>query len=207
MEAGPRGPLGGLQRLVREHPGLVASGAYVAATGTGMLSSWTLYDEFGVNIFHYAQLSDFVVAAVRSPSASLAILLAIPAVWVIIRLDDYLARRYSWVKYLYGPTWLRKLSRTSGAYVLYLVLYAYAFSLFSTGRAADRIRRGEGPAVTVQLQSGTVGGRDATIPFSTQLLGTTSAYVLLYERSERTVTVVPVENVASLTVERSGGSD
>jgi hypothetical protein len=53
------------------------------------------------------------------------------------------------------------------------------------------LRAGEGAAVRVQLQSGSE-------PFRAQLIGATTAYLFLYEASSGQVTVVPVENLASL---------
>ena len=182
------------------HPGLVVSLAYLTATGIGMLSSWTFYTRFGINIFHYAQLSDFILSALRLPMATLAILLAIPAVWAIMRTDDALSARFGWYKYLYGPRWLRALSRTRGAMLCYFLLYGYAFSLVYAGRLATQVREGSTPEVEAQLQQGTYLGRDATMPFEARLLGTTSTYVFLYDLESGVATVVPLENLARMTM-------
>lgn len=163
-----------------------------------MLSSWTFYRRFGLNIFHYAQLSDFILSAMRMPVATLAILLAFPAVWVIMRSDDALERRFGWYKYVYGPEALRALSRSTGAIVLYFAIYAYAISLMYSTWMADRVRNGEAPAYEAELQGGTYLGSDGTRAFETRLLGTTSAYVFLYDDDSGAVTVVPLENLSRL---------
>ena len=190
-----------VRSFMREHPGLVVSAAYLAATSVGMLSSWTLYARFGIDIFQFAQLSDFILSAMRMPLASLAILLAIPAVWLIMRSDVWLTERVRWYKYLYGPPALRAASRSPGAWILYFALYAYAFSLLYSTRVEERIRAQGAPAVTVELSAGTYRGMDATRPFRTGLLGTTSTFVFLYDDDSSSVTAVPLENVASLTLE------
>lgn len=199
--ADPRSIAAGFSRLTREHPALVLSAAYLSATGLGMLSSWTFYDRFGLNVFHYAQLSDFILSAVRNPLAALAILLAVPAVWMIMRTDQWMTR-FRWYKYVSGPAPLRRLSRTRGALLIYLSLYGYVFSLVYSGWMVTRVRAGEVTSVEAQLQQGTYLGRDATVPFRTGLLGTTTAYVFLYDNDSGTVTVVPVENLALMTVRR-----
>ena len=200
--ADPRSIAAGFSRLTREHPALVLSAAYLFATGLGMLSSWTFYDRFGLNIFHYAQISDFILSAVRNPLAALAILLAVPAVWVIMRTDQWMTR-FWWYKYVLGlPAPLRRLSRTRGALLIYLGLYGWVCSLVYSRWMATRVRAGEVTSVEAQLQQGTYLGRDATVPFRTGLLGTTTAYVFLYDDDSGTVTVVPVENLALMTVRR-----
>lgn len=185
----------------RQHPGLFLTLGYLSATAVGMLSSWTFYRRFGVNIFHYAQLSDFILVPLRHPLAAVAILAAFPAVWLIMRTDELLDRRLRWYKYVYGPEKLRRLSRTPVAWTLYLALYAYAFSLVHSARLAAPIASGLAGSVEAQLQTGQYLGRDGTQPFASSLLGTTSAYVFFYDVSSRAVTVVPLENLARVTLE------
>jgi hypothetical protein len=187
--------------FARQHPGLVLTGGYLAATGVGMLSSWTYYGRFGINIFHYAQLSDFILVALRNPLAAVAILAAFPAVWIIMKTDDLMDRHVRWYSFVWGSEKLRRLSRAPAGWALYLMLYAYAFSLVHSGRLAARVHAGEVGTVEAQLQSGDYLGQDGTRPFRTSLLGTTSAYVLLYDVESGTVTVVPLENLAKLTLE------
>ena len=194
-----------LYAFVREHPGLVLSGGYLSATAIGMLSSVTYYGRFGVNIFHYAQLSDFIVAAVRNPLATAAIVAAIPAVWLIMVSDAWLDRRFGWYKWVYGPRWLRAASRSRPAWVLYFVVYAWAFTVLHSGWIESRVRAGMVPRIQVELQAGTYLGRDATQPFETALLGTTSTHAFLFDQAFGAVTVVPFENVARFTTRAPRG--
>lgn len=184
--------------VLREHAGLVGTGLYLAATCIGMLSSWTFYQEFGVNVFHYAQASDFLLAAVRTPLATLAILFAVPVVWLIVELDDWLSARAGWYRRLYVTDTLWRFARSRTAMVLYFVGYAFLFSLFYSDWMSQRVRTGRGTRVSVQLQAGAYAGRDLTRPFEAILLGTTGAFVFLYDDRTEASTVVPVENLALL---------
>lgn len=194
-----RRALAGFSAFARMHPGLVVSGAYLSATTLGMLSSWTFYGQFGLNIFHYAQLSDFILSAIRMPAATLAILFAFPAVWAVLHMDGVLIRRFRWYRFVYGPRWFRAISLSAPAILLYFGLYGFAISQVYSARMAQHVREGGAPAVEVELQSGTYQGADATRPFSSQLLGTTSSYVVLYDERSGAATVVPVENVSRIT--------
>ena len=186
--------------IARSYPGLVLTGAYLGVSGVGMLSSWTFYRRFGINIFDFTQVSDFFLVSLRQPLAALAILAAIPAVWFVLKSDTFLERRFSWYKHVYGPKALRRLSRSPAAWVLYVVLYAYAFSLVSSGYLAGQVRAGSVATVEAQLLGGQYLGRDGTRPFRASLLGTTAAFVFLYDQGSGDVTIVPVENLASLSV-------
>jgi len=185
----------------RQHPGLVLTEFYLAATAVGMLSSWTFYSHFGINVFQYAQVSDFILVSFRNPLATLAILAAVPVVWLIIKTDDLLDRHLRWYKYTYGLGKLRALSRTPAARALYMALYAYVFSVFYSGHLAAQMKAGEVRAVEAQLQSGQYLGQDATQPFRTSVLGMTTDYLFLYDVGSGAVTIVPVENLARLTLE------
>jgi hypothetical protein len=204
-ESGPRSDDGGRLKargswLVREHPGLVVSAAYFSATAVGMLSSVAFYRSFGINVFHFAQISDFVLAAIRNPVASLAVLLAGPMVWFIVVTDDWLDRRFRRYRYLYGPAWLRRWSRSAPALVLYFLIYAWSFATMYSARLHGEVQAGDWPVAEVQLQSGTYLGRDATRPFEATLLGSTGSSIFLFDRASGTATVVPLENLGSITV-------
>jgi hypothetical protein len=186
-------------RMLREHVGLVVTASYLVVSGVGMLSSWTFYRRFGLNIFEFTQLSDFFLVPLRQPLAAMAILAAAPAVWFILKSDVFLDRHIRWYKYIYGPGRLRQMSRTPLAWFLYGVLYAYAFSLLTSDYLADRVRGGAAPVVEAQLAGGQYLGRDASTPFRTTLLGTTTSFVFLYDQDTNNVTVVPIENVLSLS--------
>ena len=122
-------------------------------------------------------------------------------VWLIIKINDFLDRHLRWFKYSYGPEKLRALSRTPAAWALYMAMYAYVFSLLYSGHLAAQMEAGEVRAVEAQLQSGQYLGQDATQPFRTSVLGTTTDYVFLYDVGSGAVTIVPVENLARLTLE------
>ena len=48
--------------LLRKHPALLVSVVYVIASTIGMLYSWDFLRLFGINVFNYAQIGDFLLA-------------------------------------------------------------------------------------------------------------------------------------------------
>ena len=190
-----------LARVAREHPGFAVSMAYFAASAVGMLSSVSFYGYFGINVFHYAQLSDFILVAIRNPAATLAILLSVPVVWTLSALDRWLGTRFRWYRLTWGLEWLRRLGHTPAAMVLYFLAYAWLFAELHSERLYQAVESGDWPSAEVQFQSGTYLGRDATMPFEALVLGATSTAIFLYDADTDRATVVPLENVAALVID------
>ena len=53
--------------FLRNHPALIVSGLYVFATAIGMFFLWSYMRHFGVNVFLYAEVSDFLLASFKDP--------------------------------------------------------------------------------------------------------------------------------------------
>jgi hypothetical protein len=47
---------------------------YIYVTITGMVQAWLQFNAFGINVFEYSELNDFLLAAFREPQSFLAIL-------------------------------------------------------------------------------------------------------------------------------------
>jgi hypothetical protein len=182
-----------------EHLGMMLTLGYLAVTVVGMVSSWALYARFGVNVFHFAQIGDFLLAATAWPVASLSVVLALVAVAILFRVDRW-GDRYRWYRRLYFDSErVRVIFRSKPMFAAYAVAYVWLATVLHADWYENRLRSGEGARVRVELQSGTYLGRMGTIPFEADLIGATTAYVFLYDRDSGRVTVVPVENLATLS--------
>ncbi|MGI9225435.1 MAG: hypothetical protein ACR2QX_13205, partial [Woeseiaceae bacterium] len=65
------------------------SGLYVAASIIGMFYSWAFLRRFGINVFNYAQISDFLLVSLKEPFTWGLVILAI----VLVMLDNASSRR------------------------------------------------------------------------------------------------------------------
>ena len=88
------GTLTALPTLAEAHGGLLLTLAYVALTLVGMTYERWLFLYFKINILTYAETSDFLLAAVRSPLVILLCLLPLLLVWVLVRADQWARRRW-----------------------------------------------------------------------------------------------------------------
>jgi hypothetical protein len=181
-----------------EHLGMMLTLGYLAVTIVGMVSSWALYARFGVNVFHFAQIGDFLLAATAWPLASLSVVFALVAIAIIMRLDRW-ADRYRWYRLMYFDSdRARSVFRSRPMLAVYAALYVWLATVMHANWYESRLRSGEGARVRVELQSGTYLGRMGTTPFEAALIGATSGYVFLYDAASAQATVVPLENLASL---------
>lgn len=181
-----------------EHLGLMLTLGYLAVTSVGMVCSWALYARFGVNVFHFAQVGDFLLAATAWPIASLSVVVAFLAIVILFHVDRW-ADRYRWYRRLYFDSErVRVIFRSKPMFALYAAAYMWLAAVLHADWYEGRLRAGEGARVRVELQSGTYLGRLGTLPFEADLIGATTAYVFLYDVASGQTTVVPLENLASL---------
>ena len=70
-----------LLAVFREHPALIVSAFYVAASMIGMFWSWAHLRNFGINVFNYAQISDFLLASLKEPYTWALVFVTVALVW------------------------------------------------------------------------------------------------------------------------------
>ena len=51
----------------RDHPAIAGSLLYLQVTTVGVVYSWSLFRQFRINIFDYAETNDFLLAAFKDP--------------------------------------------------------------------------------------------------------------------------------------------
>ncbi|MGI9236503.1 MAG: hypothetical protein ACR2QZ_03860 [Woeseiaceae bacterium] len=140
---------GRLAAVFREHPALLVSSIYVAASAIGIFYSWAYLRQFGINVLNYAQISDFLIASLREPFTWLIVALAVG----LVVLDNANSRRIErkgpgwWLRW-YGSSRYRFFNDFTAIAIVLVLLYAYA------AQQANETRRGAGKLVTVSLAEG-----------------------------------------------------
>lgn len=176
-----------IKNLLREHPALVVSALYVAASIVGMFYAWAFLREFGINVFYYAQISDFLVASLKEPFTWALVLFAV----LLVAGDNAMSRRFGrkprskWTAW-YGSRRYRQVNNVVALYIVFAFLYLYA-----SAQARD-IRAGEGRRVDVLFA-------DSGAATSAVLLGTTGQFAFLFDEDAGRVDVHPFENVHSIS--------
>ena len=178
-----------IKRLLSEHPAFLFTSMYVVASIIGMFFSWDFLRRFSINIFHYTEISDFMLASLKEPFTWGLVIAAV----LLVAGDNALSQRAAnrepgrWLRWYASPRY-RKLNYLVA--VLMIVIFIDAHALF---KARD-VYAGEGEIITVTLANGTA-------PSDAILLGTTGRFIFLYHRGDDRVDIHPHEAV--LTIRKS----
>ena len=176
-----------LTQLFRQHPALLVSLVYVIASSIGMFYARSYIGQFGINVFHYAQIGDFLLASLKEP---VTWLLSIAAV-LAVSLDSAMSRRCEkkgpprWLKW-YGNRYYRSINVFIAIAAIVGLLFGY--SIYQ----ANQNFAGNGKNITVQISG-------QTTPTSRQLLGTTGQFIFLFDANSRKVSIHPNEAIESLS--------
>lgn len=175
--------------MLGEHPAFLVSGLYLVASLIGLVYSWTFLNAFGINVFRYAEMSDFLLASLKEPVTWVLAVLAV----ALVLFDNAMSRRVQarvpgrFIRW-YGSERYRQLN-----YLVLVVLVAFFLFAFATVKERN-IRDGKAEAVHIFLT-------DGSPPKRLTMLGTTAKYVFLFDHVEERVDMHPHENI--LTISKS----
>ncbi|MEO8623147.1 MAG: hypothetical protein ABI625_18875 [bacterium] len=188
--------------LRTENLGLGLTLGYLFLTALGMLHRALVFVSFRINVFDYAEPSDFLLAALRDPLIILVCLAPIPAVAVYFRMSYAFQRRSTKTNWLYGGEARRALAQRyrRPLYLLTAGLWALAASLHYANSVSQDLRAGKGRRVQVDLIASPSTSPADTTP--QLLLGTTQKYLFLYDATKQVTSVIPVSNISRLRIDR-----
>jgi hypothetical protein len=193
----------GVPDWLRDNPGLVLTGAYVAASIIGMAYVFQFFRRFRLNVLEFTDASDFLMVVVREPATIALALMGVPVYWLYmgttLRLAMWSRRR--WPR-LAGDPAKRAARRASQRrlapymQLAFIAVYATLFMLLYSAWQASRVRAGSFPQVTFEFK------RDAAAdaaPVTATLLGTTSRFLFVYRRETRRAEAIPFDAIARLS--------
>ena len=183
------------RRALAENPALLVSGIYFLASLIGLVYSWFFLRAFGINVFQFAEISDFLLASLKEPFtwalAILAVLLVVSDNANSLRVQRRgPSRLFGW----YGSEGYRR----SNYLVLLFLVVASLYLLASSKERA--IRDGAGDSFIVHLS-------DSSAEKHRVLLGTTARFVFLYDRVSENVDVHPNESILMMTKHSPGSRE
>jgi hypothetical protein len=193
-EQGPAAVLSG-------HPALFLTVGYLLISLLGLSFEWTLFRQFGINFFYFAEVTDFLMGAFREPITFLLSATALIVGWLTYFWDraerDWLAKKRpgGWFLERYRRYANSRFNRLAPA--VFFVGYSIMFIWLHAEHRAEELRGGEVAQVTVRMA-------DGSEPRRLHLLGTSSRFVFFYKaRSDETV-IVPLESIASIGAAAGG---
>ena len=172
--------------VLREHPALLVSAFYLAASFIGLFYSWAFLRRFGINVFNYAQISDFLLASLKEPYTWALVFIAVAFVLIDNRSSMRVERKrpgklWAW----YGSPRYRFVNNFAA--VLMVLAFIFAFA----NKQANNTLDGEGKMVDVTFA-------ESADEQAYTLLGTTGQFVFLYDIDVRRVHIHPFEAVSEI---------
>ena len=194
-----------LWRLFHHEPMLLVTCSYLFVSIVGLWDSYWFYRRFDLPILEYMQASDYFVTGLRRPTYLLLLVLTLGYSMLALLPERWRQRNPERAQRLQARWWGRVLvprrkdwwayfglhPETAVTLMAVLVMGAVLF-VHSNHRATD-IQRGDINRVDVVL------ARDGgALPGAWSTLGTSSAFVFLWNRAEGRALVVPIEGIGSL---------
>jgi hypothetical protein len=194
-----------------ENPTFALTLSYLYVTAVGMLYSAVLYGRFGINIFDYSEIADFVLAAFKNPIAlvvtgfqvALLYIMGYVNAWLTLRRNIRSHQRESGYMVRVRSPALTMLKTTVvrlqfGAFILLGVTFLGATCLLAI-LTASSIKNGNKPTVEVRYRSfsGTAG--QMTTP-GLAFIGATQRAAFFYDEADKRTIVIPQAQIVSIEV-------
>lgn len=208
--------------VFRANPALLFSMLYFYVTGFGILSSSVFYREFGVNIFDYAEIGDFLLAAFRNPSVLYGLFTTLVTFMVMLMVMLMVMPLFVMVMPLMMRLTFRGGQQNGGLRTSFRERYAFwGTSLFpiltiaalivlsvttvsnNVREQAQDIKHGEAPMVEVQHRSFKGSAGQVRKP-GLVLLGATQQAVFFYDVNNEQTLVIPQAQIVSIEVREKG---
>jgi len=179
----------GVTALVKAHPALLVSVLYVFASAIGMLFAYSYLARFGINVFTYSQIGDFLLASFKEPFTWGLVALTFVAAATDVSMSRRVGRkpRSRWIAW-YGKPGYRRVSLFQAFIFVFIFIFVHAYV------KAEQTYSGKGTRVELRLLE-----RD--VRYDRILLGTTNQFLFVYDPQRQRVSVYPNEAVESITVE------
>lgn len=178
---------------LKENWAFLASVGYLYLTCVGMVLSWSLYDTYGVNIFEFAELNDFLLAAFREP-----ITIASGAISAL-----YFVGIYALLLRKVESTFFDIVRRWFPFTVIIVSAIAPIALYFYTSEHRHYEDMLWERQVTVELRKGALGVRsnpDKAVDY--YLIGASDKFIFVLNGNTETAVVIPVSNLVSISFVR-----
>ncbi|NQZ78077.1 MAG: hypothetical protein HRT61_18530 [Ekhidna sp.] len=123
----------------------IISISYITIVGIGMLFNYHKYEEFGINIFEYADIFDFLIAPFSDFQILLFSTFSLLFVATLFRLDGYMMKKYpkAYSKFNFGrdkKPWyiMYRNAMFALSFFLYLYVAAEYYGSYAKQRVVDK---------------------------------------------------------------------
>lgn len=195
-----------LWNVFRREPMLLVTSSYLFVSVVGLWDSYWFYRRFEIPILEYMQISDYFVSGLRRPAYLVLLLVTLVVSVLVLWPERWRQRNPARVAAVERRWWGRVLFPRRSDWWMYFGLHpetmatvsslvVMAFLMQTEGsERGRRIHDGAGDRVNVR-----VGEARGDLAGNWRLLGTSSAFVFLWDPDARRAEVVPIESLSGLS--------
>jgi len=178
--------------FLKKHPALFLSGGYFVITSIGIIYNYFFYNEFGVKILNFSDLSDFLLVSIVTPRTLGIFIVAIILVVILSILDSFLRSKFKGYKsssrYL-KPKYTDPLMHVL---IIFILVTIYTQKLAISNAAA--IKSGNFDEYVVQV----LNDEHSATEKSYALLGASTRYIYLFDLNKFETLIIPVVNIKKM---------
>lgn len=197
-----------VSNVFRREPVLLVTCGYLFISVYGLWDNYWFYRRFDIPILEFMQSSDYFVAGLRRPEYLWLLAWTLFASWLALLPERWRQRHPERVAGIERRWWGRVLLPRRSDWWMYMGLHpetmatlsaliVMAFGLYVLGDVrAQRIYDGGGYSVSVRL-----AGQPRALPGDWRMLGTSSAFVFVWDADGRRAEVLPIDSVEAVQLQ------
>ncbi len=183
-----------IKAFAREHPTMILTLCYAIITAIGTGYSYFFYREFDINIIKFADLSDFLLAAILEPLSLVLFTFLVIFNLFVYWLDILLRKRYSGYKNFLEKQLKSKYTDPIGFTIL-IAVFSVSFIHTLAVKNAEIIKK-QGKD-TYQVRFAEAYSHEPIKNF--EMLGSTSRFVYFYDPKSKQSVVISPENISYMS--------
>jgi len=192
-------------QVFRREPVLLITCSYLFISVYGLWDSYWFYRRFDIPILEFMQSSDYFVAGLRRPEYLWLLVWTLLASWMSLLPERWRQHHPARVALIERRWWGRAVLPRRSDWWIYMGLHpetmttltalvTMGLALYVLGDSrGQRMYEGGGHAVSVRLD-----GQQEELPGDWRMLGTSSAFVFVWNPGERRAEVLPIDAVATI---------
>ncbi len=191
--------------VFRREPVLLITCSYLFISIYGIWDSYWFYRRFDIPILEFMQSSDYFVAGLRRPEYLWLLAWTLVTAWLVLLPERWRQRYPERAARIERRWWGRALLPRRGDWWMYMGLHpetmaaltalvTMSLCLYILGDArGERMHQGGGHAVAVR-----VAGQAQPLPGDWRMLGTSAAFVFVWDPAARRAEVLPIDSMAGI---------
>jgi hypothetical protein len=183
-----------VKSFAREHPTMILTLCYVVITAIGTGYSFFFYNEFDINIIKFADLSDFLLAAILEPLSLFIFALILIFILFIFWIDILFRKRFKAYRNFLEKRLKSKYTDPIGFLVI-IVIFSIIKMQDLAVENANMIKNKAIDTYQVKFSENDSNEESTTL----ELLGSTSRFVYFYDPINKQSIVISPENISYMS--------